>query len=99
MLITNEQIIRTYNALDSLSNKEMPITLTYKVMNNLDRLLEAYRVYEKTLSKTKNDEEVQELLNIEVDVDVELLEKQELIDAGITLTPVHLNGLKRLIYG
>lgn len=99
MRITNQDVITLFSNLDSLANKEMPILLTYKVVNNLDKLLKAYQVYDKTKSKAKNNDEIQELLKVEIEIDLETFNKQELVDAGITLTPVQLVGLKRLIHG
>lgn len=99
MKITNQEIINISEALDSLGNKELPILLTYRVVDNLDKLLKAYEVYRKAMLKAKNNEEIQELLNIEREVDLESFSKQELVEAGVTLTPVQLIRLRRLIDG
>lgn len=99
MKITNQEIINIFEALDSLGNKELPILLTYRVVDNLDKLLKAYEVYRKAMLKAKNNEEIQELLNIEREVDLESFSKQELVEAGVTLTPVQLIRLRRLIDG
>ena len=99
MKLTNQEIINIGNTLFSLQDKEMPITLTYKIVNNLELITEAYQVFEKTKQKAKTEEELKELLEIEKEVKLETFDKQELIDAGITLTPVQLVGLKRLING
>ena len=99
MKLTNQEIINMGNTLFSLQDKEMPITLTYKIVNNLELITEAYQVFEKTKQKAKTEEELKELLEIEKEVKLETFDKQELIDAGITLTPVQLVGLKRLING
>lgn len=99
MKIKNKEIITMFNALDSLGNKDMPITMTYKVVNNIDTLLNAYQIFDKAKGKAKDDKEIEELLEIEKEIDLETFDKQEMVEAGITLTPVQLVGLKRLIHG
>ena len=99
MKLTNQEIINAFNALDALSNKELPILLTYKIVDILDKLLSEYRIFEKAKDKAKNNEELIELLNIERELDIEKLDKQELIDSGIEISPVQLVGLKRIING
>lgn len=99
MKLTNQEIISTYNALDSLANKELPILLTYKIVNNLDVLLKEYQIFEKARAKAKNNEELKELLEIERELELELLDKQELIEAGVKISPIQLVSLKRLING
>ena len=99
MKLTNQEIINAYNALDALSDKELPILSTYKIVNILDKLLNEYRIFEKAREKAKNNNEIIELLNIERELDIELLDKQELIDSGIKISPIQLVGLKRIING
>ena len=99
MILTNQEIINTFGALDSLGNKELPIKLTYKVIDNLDKLIKAYQIYEKALEKAKTVEEKQELLQIKKEIDLVTIDKNELIEANITLTPIQLVGLKRIING
>lgn len=99
MKLTNQEIINTFEALDSLGEKELPILLTYRVVNNLDKLLKVYQVYNKAMQKAKSDEEIQELLDIECEVDLETFTKEELVNAGVTLTPIQLVKLRRLIDG
>lgn len=99
MKLTNQEIINAYNALDALSDKELPILLTYKIVDILDKLLNEYRIFEKAREKAKNNNEIIELLNIERELDIELLDKQELIDSGIKISPIQLVGLKRIING
>ena len=99
MLLTNQEIINAYNALDSLSEQELPILLTYKIVDNLENLMKECLVFEKAKNKAKDIEEVKELLKIEKEVKLETFDKQELVDAGIKLSPIQLVGLKRLING
>lgn len=99
MKFTNQEIINALNALDSLSQKELPILLTYQILEIHDYLMELYKVYSKALSKAKNDDEIKELLNIEKEISIPMLNKQDLIDADVTLTPVQLAGIRRLIIG
>ena len=99
MILTNQEIINTFGSLDSLGNKELPIKLTYKVIDNLDKLFKAYQIYEKALEKAKTVEEKQELLQITKEIDLVTIDKNELIEANITLTPIQLVGLKRIING
>lgn len=99
MKITNQEIITMFEALDSLGKKELPILMTYKVVDNMDKLLKVYEVYDKARRKAKNDKEIRELLNIEKEVDLEMINKNELIEADVRLSPVQLVGLKRLIDG
>lgn len=99
MKLTNNEILMSYRALDSLGNKEFPITLTYLIIDNLEKLGKECDIYFKTLKKAKSEKDKQELLQIEKEVDLEKIDKNELIEAGITLTPIQLVGLKRLIDG
>lgn len=99
MKLTNQEIINAINALNSLQEKELPILITYKVIDNFEKLMQAYNSYFKTLDKAKTDKEIKELLEIEKEIKLEKFSKQELIESGITLTPVQLVGLKRLIDG
>lgn len=99
MKLTNQEIINIIQALDSLGNKELPILITYKIVDNLDRLMSVYEVYDKTRVKAKNDDEIKELLKAEREVELETLTKQDLIDSGITLTPFQLVGFRRIIDG
>lgn len=104
--MTNQQIIQTINALNAISNKEMPIELTYKVMDNLGRLLGAYEPYTKSLEKIKAKysegsemfySEAGKLLEIEVELDINYFTKDELLESGISLTPLDLISLQPLI--
>lgn len=99
MKLSNQEIINAYNALDTLSNKELPILLTYKIVNNLEKLFQEYSIFDKAKQKAKNIEEVKELLNVELEVELETINKKELIDADIKISPIQLVGLKRLING
>lgn len=99
MKLTNREIITTFNALDSLGETEMPIAMTYKVVNNIDKLLHAYQVFERARQKAKNEDEINELLEIESEIDIETISRAELFEAGIKLKPVQLVGIKRIIDG
>lgn len=99
MKFKNKEIIETINAINSLADKDMPITITYFFINNHKKLCEVYDIYNEARLKAKDQDELMKLLNLEVDVDVELINKQELIDSNISLTPKQLIDLKRLIYG
>ena len=99
MKLTNQEIINTFNGLDSIAEKEMPILLTYKIVNNMDVLLKSYNIFEQAKQKAKNDKDLKELLDLEVELDLELLDKNELVDAGIKLSPIQLVQIKRLING
>lgn len=99
MKFKNKEIIEIINAINSLAEKDMPITLTYFIINNHKKLIEAYDVYNRARVKAKDQDELMKLLDIEVDVDVELINKQDLIEANLTLTPQQLLSLQRLIYG
>lgn len=99
MKLTNKEAITLFNALDSLGETELPITITYKVVNNLDKLLHAYQIFDKARLRAKNEEEVNELLEMENEVDLETIDRNELIEAGVKLKPVQLVGIKRVIDG
>lgn len=99
MKLTNKEVITLFNALDSLGETELPITITYKVVNNLDKLLHAYQIFDKARLRAKNEEEVNELLEMENEVDLETIDRNELIEAGVKLKPVQLVGIKRVIDG
>ena len=99
MKLTNKEVITLFNALDSLGETELPITITYKVVNNLDMLLHAYQIYDKARVKAKNEEEVKELLEIENEINLETINRNELVEAGVKLKPVQLVGIKRVIDG
>lgn len=99
MKLTNQEIINTINGLQSIEEKELPILLTYRVIDNLEKLLTVYESYSKTLDKAKTEKEIKELLGVEKEVDIEPINKQELIDANISLSPVQLVSLKRIIDG
>lgn len=99
MKLTNQEIINLINALNDLSQKDLPITIAYKIIGNVEKLMNVYATYEKTKEKVKTDQELLELLEIENDIDLELIEKQELIDAGITISPAQLVGISEIING
>ena len=99
MNLKNQEIINLINVLDSMAEKEFPVNLTYRILENYDKLLKAYRIYEQAKSKIKTDEELLELLDIETKVDIEPINKQELIDSGVEIAPNQLYELKRIING
>lgn len=108
MKLTNSEIIRAIDALDALSDKEMPIELTFKVVRNVDALMNRYNVYTRTLETLKSryregtpqfESEVKKLLDCEVAVDTEPFTREEFTDADVRITPLELMGLKVLIDG
>lgn len=99
MKLTNQEIINLLNTLNTIAEKDFPISLTYKIIDNQEKLLSQYQVYEKAKAKVKSDEELMELLEVKCDVGISTIDKNELIESGVSLSPVQLVGLKRLING
>lgn len=105
MEIKNSEVIQAIDVLNELSDKEMPVEITFKVINTLEQLFSFYRPYLKSLEKLKEqfDEgselegEVKKLLDITVEGAIPPFTKNELIESGIELTPSQLVRLKPLI--
>ena len=99
MKLTNQEIVNILNALNPFNDKELPILLTYRVIEIEEKLLNEYNIYEKARGKVKSDEELKELLELEREIELETFNKQELIDAGLKISPSQLVILGRLIDG
>ena len=99
MKLTNQEVINLINGLNEIAEKDLPILMTYKVIGNLDKLMNIYTSFDKARKKAKTDEELFELLNFENEIELETIDKQELIDTGIQITPIQLIGISRMIDG
>ena len=99
MVLTNQRIIDLLNTIGSIMNKDFPVKLTFQLIDNQEKLIKHYEVYEKAKAKVKTEEELLELLGIETEVDINPIDKNELLESGINLTPAQLVGLKRIIDG
>ena len=99
MKLSNQEIINILNTINTISNKDFPIITTYKILDNEEKLLKEYQIYEKAKAKVKTEDELKELLLIEKEIEIDLIDKNELVESGVTLSPVQLVGLKRLING
>lgn len=99
MKLTNQEIINMLNALRPINEQGMPILLTYRFIEIEEKLLSEYNIYDKARTKAKSDDELKELLNLEREVELETFNKQELIDAGLQISPSQLVILGRLIDG
>ena len=58
MKFTNQEIINTLNALNSIAEKDFPIQMTYKIIDLQEKLMNSYQTYEKAKSKVKNEDEL-----------------------------------------
>lgn len=99
MKLTNRRIVDLLNTIGSVINKDFPIKITFQLMENQDKLIKPYETYFKAKEKVKSEEELLELLELETEVDITPIDKEELIQSGINLSPAQLIGLKRIING
>lgn len=109
MHLTNAEIINMINALNELSDKDIPVEFAFKVFGISGKLSNKFDAYLKTLQSIMKKagvdnpedpvirEDVENLLNIVVDFDSEFIDKQELIDSDIKLTLSQLARLDKLI--
>lgn len=104
MKLKHREIIRLLDTLNELNDKEMPVMLTYKFIENTDALIKVYLPYQKTIEKLKdkNDDETfkqeaDKLLEVEKEVEITPIINQELIDAELKVTPRQLDALKKII--
>lgn len=99
MKLTNQEIINALNALEEIKDKEFPILITYKIIANTEKLFNAYSPYDKARQKAKNDADLAALLCECQEVEIEKINKQELVDCAVTFTPTQLLSLKGIIDG
>lgn len=99
MKLTNQEIVNTLNILYSIADKDFPIALTYQLIDIQEKLMQAYQVYDKARIKAKTDGELIELLEITAEVEIEGIDKEELIASGASLSPAQLVGLRKIING
>lgn len=92
-------MVQAINALNDIRDIEMPVTLAYKIVNTINKLLEKNSVYEQTLSGLKTEEEKMELFNLIIEVDITPFLLSEFTDADVKLTPLQMFGIKVLIDG
>lgn len=123
MILSNREIIENINALRGLSQKQLPIKVSYFVAKNISKIENELKVYEKERQKLldkyaeKDDngnmvlegnnikiedtdnwnKDIQELLDIEVDVKIHKLKRDDLLNANIDITPNELISIDYMI--
>lgn len=109
MQLKNHEIISILDAINEITDKDIPVEFAFKMIDISSKLETKYQSYIKTLQsimKKANVEkpddpaiidQVKELLDISVEFNCELIDKKELIDTGIKLTLSQLVRLDKLI--
>lgn len=106
MKLTNQQIIKIIDTLNEISEQNMPILLTYQIIEILEELFKVYSPYQKSIEKlehkygVKNElfkKEALLLLNMQKEIDINKLKKKDLVEANISLSPFSLVALKPII--
>lgn len=109
MQLLNGQIVHMFNAINEISEKDLPVEFAFKVFEIASKLTPHFQSYLQTIQKLmkKNNvddpedpvirQDVVDLMNVTVEMNCELIDKQELIDSGIKLTLSQLQRLDPII--
>lgn len=119
MKITNRKIVNNTNLLAALTNKQLPIKISYAIAKNISKIekeLEIYNIERQKIidkycikdSKGNNaiddnnqykiddkylesfNKDINELLDIEIDINMHKINKDDLFDSNCNMTPAEL---------
>lgn len=111
MRLSNSEIINLLNSLSNIADKDIPIAFTYRLFDINKALEDSYSVYWKTLENImkKNNvnnpddpaihEEVKELLEMTTEVNIDKINRPELLETNINLSLSQLAALSPIIEG
>lgn len=112
MKLSNQEIINLLNAFDGIADKDLPVKMTFDLYSIHSTLMDVYTAYIKSLEKLKtkynveeNDtdfpegmnRELKELLEIQKELDIPKIKKEELLDSGVELNMIQLQSLLPVI--
>lgn len=100
MELTNKEIIQAIDSLNLLAEKELTVSLSFKIAKTIKVLTGIYEAYLSTLEPIKEDrEKVMALLDIKNNIEITPFSMEEIEQACQTLTPQQAFGLEVLIDG
>lgn len=105
MKITNRKLVALVNTIGAIQDKDFEIKISFALSQILTKSATAVQPYEKEFEKLKGKnlepdifaKDINELLDIEVDVDIEKINKEDFFNSVDTMTIAQINGLEPIL--